>query len=93
MTYRLQHGVEHEEPGEPRSVSAIDFLSNIDYGPTFGDAVESLGRHVLAKGHSLKQVDGGLFKHLPGTQGVFLEEWHDDDRQQISQIWLIRLLT
>lgn len=94
MPYRLQHGVEHPaEAGEPRSVSAAEYMPTIDYGPTFDDAVDALTRHTIGLGRSLKRIEGGLFKHLPGTEGVFVEEWNDDKRQQKHQIWLIRLLT
>ena len=90
MAYKLMHGIEHDEDN---SVSAVDFLPSIDYGPTFDDALTSLFRYTVAAGHTLTKIDGGLMKYLPGTEAVYREEWHDDNRQQKTQIWLIRCLT
>ena len=92
MAYRLMHGVEDNDDGPP-AVTAVDFLPNIDYGPTFDDALHSLLSYTVSIGHTLTKINGGLFKHLPGTEGIYCEEWRDDNKQQKSQIWLIRRLT
>jgi hypothetical protein len=84
--YRLCHGIEDEDGGFLSSP-----VSSIDYGPEFSDALESLSNHVAASGNILNKIDGGLYKHIPGVEGVFEEV--DANQQHILRIWLIKALT
>jgi hypothetical protein len=90
MTYRLQIGVRDEEDN---AVFAENAFGEIDYGPTFADALYSLNDHICRSGNTLQQIDGGLFKHLPGVEGIFAENWLDEAKQEKERIWLIRRLT
>lgn len=90
MTYRLQLGIRHEEDN---SVSAENAFGEIDYGPTFEDALASLNHHASRTRTFLQRIDGGLFKHLPGVEGIFSERWIDEARHEKERIWLIRRLT
>ena len=89
MSYRLQLGIKDEEDN---AVYAENAFGGIDYGPAFEDALHSLKEHVSSTGNKLECIEGGLFKHLPGVEGIFLERWREGNEEK-ERIWLIRRLT
>ena len=91
-TYYIMKGVQ-ETDCDGTFVRAVHTTAKpIDYGPRFEDAEESLRNLILTYGHKLTRIEGWLYSHIPGVEGVFEEEWVDN-HQYHDRIWLIMLLT